>query len=50
MALPVVPKISSGKGLKLKTDMSGVGGGKTKPGIKGSMKKNPGKATGRKRA
>jgi len=48
MALPVVPKIggSKGGGLKLKTDMSGVGGGKAKPGVKGSMKKNPGKMKG----
>lgn len=48
MALPVTPKIggSKGGGLKLKTDMSGVGGGKTKPGVKGKMTKNPGKMRG----
>ena len=49
MALPVVPKIggSKGGGLKLKTDMTGVSGGKTKPGIKGAIKKNPGKGRGK---
>lgn len=48
--LPATPKIGGkgGGGLKLKSDMSGIGSGKAKPGIKGSMKKNPGKATGRK--
>ena len=53
MALPVVPKMGSSKGggLNLKTDMTGMGGGKkSKAKIAGSMKKNPGKSAGRKRA
>lgn len=50
MALPVVPKVggSKGGGLSLKSDMSGLGGAKSKPKVTGSLKKNPGKSTGRK--
>jgi hypothetical protein len=46
--LPVVPKIGGKKdhGLKLKSDMGGIGSGKSKPKIVGSMKKNPGKMSG----
>lgn len=46
--LPNNPKIGGAKGggLKLKSDMTGISGGKASPGIKGKMKKNPGKATG----
>lgn len=52
MALPVVPKIGGkgGGGLKLKTDMTGLGGAKSKPKVVGKMSKNPGKSGGRKRA
>lgn len=45
--LPATPKIGGAKGggLKLKTDMTGLGGAKSKPKVTGSLKKNPGKSS-----
>lgn len=51
--LPATPKIGGkgGHGLNLKTDMTGMSGGKkSKPKVAGNLKKNPGKSGGRKRA
>lgn len=51
--LPVLPKVGGKGSNKLKTDMAGVSGGKTKvsKSLGGGLKKNPGSAKGaRKRA
>jgi len=49
--LPVQPKIGGKGSLKLKTDMTGISGGKpTKAKVAGKMSKNPGSKGARKKA